>query len=130
MTTGMAPPPVIASSAGGSMGVGAGGTGMGAAGVATVTTLGVQATVLTERRTSFVGALVEALLAFVMAGRGADSATWTAPPPMIAPPQAHAHNFAKAIRTDIFRHFRCCPCDRQAPLPLRTRYSQKCRRKR
>jgi hypothetical protein len=113
------------------MGVGAGGTGMGAAGVATVTTLGVQATVLAERRTSFVGALAEALLALVMAGRGEDSATWTAPPPMIAPPQAHAHNFAKAIRTDIFQHFLVvAPCDRQAPLPLRTRYSQKCRRKR
>jgi hypothetical protein len=102
------------------MGTGAGGTGMGAAGVATVTTLGVQATVFTERRTSFVGALAEALLAFVRAGRGADSATWTAPPPMIAPPQAHAHSFAKAIRTDIFRHSLRCPCDRQAPLPLRS----------
>jgi hypothetical protein len=89
---------------------------MGAAGVATVTTLGVQATVLAERRTSFVGALAEALLALVMAGRGEDSATWTAPPPMIAPPQAHAHNFAKAIRTDIFQHFLVvAPCDRQAP---------------
>lgn len=29
------------------------------------------------------------------------SAMWTAPPPTIAPPQAHAHNLAKAIRTDI-----------------------------
>src|SRR3546814_15276387 len=42
------------------------------------------------------------LLIFVRcAGRG-DSAICTAPPPMIAPPQAQAHNLAKAIRTDIF----------------------------
>ncbi|HZF93749.1 MAG TPA: hypothetical protein VEZ20_02635 [Allosphingosinicella sp.] len=37
-----------------------------------------------------------------IAGReGGFSATWTAPPPMIAPPHAHAHNCAKAILTDI-----------------------------
>src|SRR3546814_16779649 len=42
------------------------------------------------------------LLIFVRcAGRG-DSAICTAPPPMIAPPQAQAHNLDKAIRTDIF----------------------------
>ncbi len=29
------------------------------------------------------------------------SATWTAPPPINAPPQAQAHSFAKAILTDI-----------------------------
>lgn len=34
------------------------------------------------------------------AGRG-DWATWTAPPPMIAPPHARAQSFAKAILTDI-----------------------------
>ena len=35
-------------------------------------------------------------------GRGGGfSATWTAPPPMIAPPQVQAQSFAKAIRTDI-----------------------------
>jgi len=42
------------------------------------------------------------------------SATWTAPPPMIAPPHAQAHNFAKAIRTDMC-HFlvwtRCRPVE-------------------
>jgi hypothetical protein len=39
-----------------------------------------------------------------MAGRsGAVSATWTAPPPMIAPPQVQAQSFAKAILTDISR---------------------------
>lgn len=32
------------------------------------------------------------------------SATCTAPPPMIAPPQVHAHNFARAIRTDMINH--------------------------
>jgi hypothetical protein len=29
------------------------------------------------------------------------SATWTAPPPMIAQPAAHADSFARAIRTDM-----------------------------
>jgi len=29
------------------------------------------------------------------------SETWTAPPPMIAPPQVQAQSFAKAILTDI-----------------------------
>jgi hypothetical protein len=29
------------------------------------------------------------------------SATWTAPPPMIAQPAAQADNFARAIRTDM-----------------------------
>lgn len=31
------------------------------------------------------------------------SATWTAPPPMIAQPAAQADSFARAIRTDIVR---------------------------
>jgi hypothetical protein len=35
-----------------------------------------------------------------LAGRGF-SATWTAPPPITAPPQAQAQSFAIAIRTDI-----------------------------
>lgn len=35
------------------------------------------------------------------------SATCTAPPPIRAPPHAQAHNFAKAIRTDISSLFRC-----------------------
>ncbi|EIZ80971.1 hypothetical protein WSK_0363 [Novosphingobium sp. Rr 2-17] len=30
-----------------------------------------------------------------------DSATWTAPPPMMAQPAAQADNFARATRTDI-----------------------------
>ncbi|WP_293980254.1 hypothetical protein [Sphingobium sp.] len=45
-------------------------------------------------------ALVLAFELWTTAGR-ALSATCTAPPPMIAPPQVQAHNFAKAIRTDI-----------------------------
>jgi len=35
------------------------------------------------------------------------SATWTAPPPMIAQPAAQADSFAKAIRTDISAAFFC-----------------------
>jgi hypothetical protein len=37
-----------------------------------------------------------------MAGReGGLAETWTAPPPMIAPPQVQAHSLARAILTDI-----------------------------
>jgi hypothetical protein len=48
-------------------------------------------------------ALTELAFAFLtIAGRaGGFSATWTAPPPMIAPPAVQAHSFAKAILTDI-----------------------------
>jgi hypothetical protein len=46
--------------------------------------------------------IVRALAIFTMAGRdGGFSATWMAPPPMIAPPAVQAHNFANAILTDI-----------------------------
>lgn len=46
------------------------------------------------------------------AGRsGGFSATWTAPPPMIAPPQVQAQSLARAILTDMTAHlvsrFRC-----------------------
>ena len=42
------------------------------------------------------------LACLTIAGRsGAVSATWTAPPPMIAPPQVQAQSFARAILTDI-----------------------------
>src|SRR3546814_11409092 len=82
-----------------------GGKGMGAACVAIVTSPGAQAVVVTVRRIrsaacSF-GACFMLLIFVRCAGRG-DSAICTAPPPMIAPPQAQAHNLAKAIRTDIF----------------------------
>ena len=49
-----------------------------------------------------------AFACFTIAGRaGGFSETWTAPPPMMAPPQVQAHNFAKAILTDII-----APCSR------------------
>jgi hypothetical protein len=48
------------------------------------------------------GACARAFACLMMAGRsGGFAATWTAPPPMTAPPQVQAHNFAKAILTDI-----------------------------
>ncbi len=43
------------------------------------------------------------LTTFTTAGRAA-SAIWRAPPPMIALPQAHAVNFARAILTDMVSH--------------------------
>lgn len=74
-----------------------------------VTTHSVRRTVRrTVRRCCLAAALrctVGAGFAFAcltIAGRaGGFSATWTAPPPRMAPPQVQAHNFAKAIRTDI-----------------------------
>src|SRR3546814_19327271 len=69
------------------------------------TSPGAQAVVVTVRRIrsaacSF-GACFMLLIFVRCAGRG-DSAVCTAPPPMIAPPQAPAHNLSTAIRTDIF----------------------------
>jgi hypothetical protein len=49
------------------------------------------------------GAAFTLLVLWTTAGR-ALSATCTAPPPMIAPPQVQAHNLANAIRTDIGIH--------------------------
>jgi hypothetical protein len=73
----------------------------------TVTVCGAQAMVVRTTlrftvRTAyrFLGAAFTLLLLWTTAGR-ALSATWTAPPPMIAPPQVQAHNLANAIRTDI-----------------------------
>lgn len=55
---------------------------------------------LLRRTTEPVRAL--ACACWTMAGRaGGFSATWTAPPPMIAPPQEQAQSFAKAILTDM-----------------------------
>lgn len=68
----------------------------GAQAVTVFTTL--RCTVRTGAR--FRGAAFTLLVLLTTAGR-ALSATWTAPPPMIAPPQVQAHNFANAIRTDI-----------------------------
>ena len=50
------------------------------------------------------GARALAFAILTRAGRdGGFSATCTAPPPMIAPPQVQAQSLAKAIRTDIRR---------------------------
>ena len=70
-----------------------------------LTTQAVRATRRTRLARFFItgAALAELAFAFLtMAGRaGGFSATWTAPPPMIAPPAVQAHSFAKAILTDI-----------------------------
>lgn len=90
------PPPLI---------TGAGGNGIGAPWLVTVTTCGVQAVevcVVTTLRTRC-GTTACLMTCRLIETRDAAwvSATWTAPPPMIAPPHAQAHNFAKAIRTDM-----------------------------
>lgn len=93
----------------------AGGSGTGAAWLATVTTVGAQTVLVrvTMRLTIRFGAgraatrLVMArfvIARFVISRFCDDSATCTAPPPMTAPPQAHAHSFANAIFTDMPHH--------------------------
>ncbi len=109
-TTGAPPPPPDMT---GISAEGAGGMGMGAAWVVTLIVCGAQdVTVLTTRRfmgcTGLRGAAFTLLVLWSTAGR-ALSATWTAPPPMIAPPAAQAHNLAIAIRTDI-RSYSCLSC--------------------
>ena len=85
------------------------GSGTGAAWLATVTTAGGQAAlvvVVVTRRTRGLDATtlrwITRFLTFLtyvaFAGR---SATWTAPPPITAPPTAVAQSFAIAIRTDM-----------------------------
>lgn len=96
---------------------GSGGIGIGAAGYVTVrvvvVVVGCRTThsVRRTRRTCLDraeawrtgGAL--ALLDFRIAGRsGGFSATWTAPPPTMAPPTVQAQSLAKAILTDIATH--------------------------
>lgn len=114
--TSTGPPPNPPPDTGGiSAPVKAGGSGTGAAWLATVTTVGGHTVLVrvTTRVTTRVGAgrgaarlemarLVIARL--VMVRFCADSATCTAPPPMTAPPQAHAHSFANAILTDMPHH--------------------------
>jgi hypothetical protein len=52
---------------------------------------------------------VLALAFLTMAGRASGfSATCTAPPPMIAPPQVQAQSFARAIFTDMIRTLFWC----------------------
>jgi hypothetical protein len=57
---------------------------------------------LARCRAARAGACALAFACLMIAGRsGGFAATWTAPPPMTAPPQVQAHNLAKAILTDI-----------------------------
>lgn len=96
ITGGLPPPPEM---------TGAGGSGIGAPWLVTVTVAGAQAVwvfVTTFLRTGAWWTVRRTTC--LAAGR---SATWTAPPPMIAPPQAQAHSFAKAIRTDMTSLPRC-----------------------
>ncbi len=98
-------PPLDATATGG----GGGGTNIGGMMVRVVTAAGAaQATRRTVRRMTrrwlarrtWLRAFAFACL--TIAGRsGGFCATWTAPPPMIAPPQVQAQSFAKAILTDI-----------------------------
>jgi hypothetical protein len=72
------------------------------------------------------------LLLWTTAGR-ALSATCTAPPPMIAPPQVQAHNLANAIRTDIGSTLVLLPPVRRPTVPadglVGIAYAQKRKRK-
>lgn len=94
------------------------GTGMGGMPwLATVTTLGVQVLVVVVRttlrtrftlRTGLWCAILRTLcffLATLCTCAGGVSATCIAPPPISAPPHVQAHNFAKAMRTDIISTF-------------------------
>lgn len=91
---------------------GARASGTGACGVCTVTTTGAGAARGETRRTRWTGrrgagarvaTIGLRLTDWTCAGR-AMSATWSAPPPMIAPPHAQAASFARAIRTDMLSH--------------------------
>ena len=107
ITTGTPPLALLATATGGGGGAG---MNMGGTIVRVVVTWGArQATRRTVRRTTrrcFDWArrtvAVRAFAWLTMEGRaGGFSATWTAPPPMIAPPQVQAQSFARAIRTDM-----------------------------
>lgn len=110
ITTGTPPLPVLPTATAGG---GGGGTNIGGMMVRVVTApaAGIaQATRRTVRRTTRRSppprrtCAVRAFACLMIAGRcGGFSATWTAPPPRIAPPAVQAHNFARAIRTDIIR---------------------------
>lgn len=116
ITTGTPPPPPPPSKGAAGMK----GTGMGGMPwLATVTTVGVHVdavvvvvrTTLRTRFTLRTGALcaISRALCFFLTTlwtcAGGVSATCIAPPPINAPPQVQAHNFAKAMRTDIISTF-------------------------
>ena len=105
-TTGTPPPLLPATTTGGG---GGGGTNIGGMMVRVVVACGTghEARVTVRRTTRRVTARRTwgRLSCFTIAGLGGGfSATWTAPPPMIAPPTVQAQSFAKAILTDIRPH--------------------------
>lgn len=57
---------------------------------------------------------------FFTYGAAGASETCTAPPPIKAPPQVQAHNFAIAIRTDIISSLFRCRLDKKADLAMPT----------
>jgi hypothetical protein len=106
-TTTMPPPPLLPTATGGG---GGGGANIGGMIVRVTVCVGAaQATRRTVRRTTrrwedraWRTAPLLACACLTIAGRGGGfSATWTAPPPMIAPPHVQAQSFARAILTDI-----------------------------
>ena len=107
ITIGTPPLALLATATGGGGGAG---TNIGGTIVRVVVTRGAwQATRRTVRRTTRRcldwarrTVAVRAFAWLTMDGRaGGFSATWTAPPPMIAPPQVQAQSLARAIRTDM-----------------------------
>jgi hypothetical protein len=130
--TGISPPPLLpklAAANWGGRGAGANGMGPGiCVTVRVVTAAAAGATVHTVRRVVRrttrrtvrweAAAATRVLPLWITAGRsGGFSRTCTAPPPMMAPPAAQAHNFANAIRTDITILFSRPPAGLVMPRP-------------
>ena len=124
------PPPLPPNTTGGAAGalvsiIGAAGSAIGGACVATVTTEGGQAGAGRTRatgRTRSTGRRTGLCATFFLLNsvRGlAFSATCTAPPPINAPPAVHAGSFTKAIRTDMVL-LSYLPGEERSPQPLRT----------
>ena len=96
------PPPPIGISAGIGTGAGAALAMVIAAGAQAVWVVVIVRTLrITLRCATRTGAFACLIYWRLISVRCGASAIWTAPPPMIAPPHAQAHNLAKAIRTDI-----------------------------
>ncbi|WEK41687.1 MAG: hypothetical protein P0Y64_09625 [Candidatus Sphingomonas colombiensis] len=123
-------PPLPPNTTGGAAGalvsiIGAAGSAIGGACVATVTTEGGQAGAGRTRatgRTRSTGRRTGLCATFFLLNsvRGlAFSATCTAPPPINAPPAVHAASFTKAIRTDMVL-LSYLPGEERSPQPLRT----------